>query len=145
MNYYAKQCSKGHYAIYLDENLTQHAGSVSFWEEDDLLCIGIIEFEKLSEVAHDNILHSGINEKNLTIYNKIDSSVNQNRRYSPHLQSKAVKMVIEQGVSQEMVARRLVIPLEKLAEWVAAVTDSASPSVSMRHSEENIVVEIGST
>ena len=42
------------------------------------------------------------------------------RTYSDELKSEAVKMVNEQGVSQQEAGRRLSIPKGTLANWVAA-------------------------
>ena len=42
------------------------------------------------------------------------------RSYSDELKSEAVKMVSEQGLSQEEVGRRLSIPKGTIANWVAA-------------------------
>ena len=42
------------------------------------------------------------------------------RSYSDELKSKAVKMVNEQGLSQEEAGRRLSIPKGTIANWVAA-------------------------
>jgi transposase len=44
----------------------------------------------------------------------------EQRRYSAELKAEAVKMVIEQGLTQEETARRLSIPKGSIGNWVAA-------------------------
>ena len=44
----------------------------------------------------------------------------KNRSYSDELKSEAVKMVTEQGLSQEETGRRLSIPKGSISNWVAA-------------------------
>ena len=52
------------------------------------------------------------------------------RSYSDGLKSEAVKMVNEQGLSQEEVGRRLSIPKGTRASWVAASKSGRVPSRS---------------
>gem|GEM_PF-77897 len=49
-----------------------------------------------------------------------ESMQQKKRSYSDELKSKAVKMVNEQGLSQEEAGRRLSIPKGTIANWVAA-------------------------
>jgi len=53
----------------------------------------------------------------------------EQRRYSAELKAEAVKMVIEQGLTQEETARRLSIPKGSIGNWVAVVraTGNSSP------------------
>ena len=48
------------------------------------------------------------------------SEKKKKRNYSDELKSEAVKMVNEQGLSQEVVGRRLAIPKGTIANWVMA-------------------------
>ena len=50
------------------------------------------------------------------------------RSYSDELKSEAVKMVNEQGLSQEEVGRRLSIPKGTIASWVVASKSGRAPS-----------------
>jgi len=50
------------------------------------------------------------------------------RSYSDELKSEAVKMVNEQGLSQEQAGRRLSIPKGTIANWVAAVKSRSGRS-----------------
>ena len=64
------------------------------------------------------------------------------RSYSDELKSEALKMVVEQGVSQEEAGRRLSIPKGTIGNWVAAAKSGrlrpgpGDPSVA-ELSEEN--------
>ena len=51
------------------------------------------------------------------------------QRYTPEFRAEAVKLVTEQGLSQETAAQRLAIAKGTLANWVAAAKASARPSV----------------
>lgn len=42
------------------------------------------------------------------------------QNYSPEFRAEAVKLVLEQGLSQEAAAKRLAIPKGTLGNWVAA-------------------------
>jgi len=44
----------------------------------------------------------------------------QQRRYSAEFRAEAVKMVLDQGLSQEDAARRLSIPKGTLGNWLVA-------------------------
>ena len=52
----------------------------------------------------------------------------QQQRYTPEFRVEAVKLVTEQGLSQETAAKRLGIPKGTLANWVAAVKTSTRPA-----------------
>lgn len=49
----------------------------------------------------------------------------QQQRYTPEFRAEAVKLVTEQGLSQNEAARRLAIPKGALANWMAAGKASA--------------------
>jgi len=44
----------------------------------------------------------------------------EQRKYSPEMKAEAVKMVIEQGLTQEETGKRLSIPKGNIGNWVAA-------------------------
>jgi transposase len=46
--------------------------------------------------------------------------MSKNRNYSPEFRAEAVKLGLEQGLSQEAAAKRLAIPKGTLGNWVAA-------------------------
>lgn len=46
--------------------------------------------------------------------------MSKNQNYSPEFRAEAVKLVLEQGLSQEAAAKRLAIPKGTLGNWVAA-------------------------
>jgi len=64
------------------------------------------------------------------------------QRYTPEFREEAVKLVTEQGLSQETAAQRLAIPKGTLANWVAAAKASARPSVPGARSAKDLEVEI---
>ena len=49
------------------------------------------------------------------------------QRYTPEFRAEAVKLVTEQGLSQEAAANRLAIPKGTLGNWVAAIKASTRP------------------
>jgi transposase len=51
------------------------------------------------------------------------------QRYTPEFRAEAVKLVSEQGLSQETAAKRLAIPKGTLANWMAASKASTRSSV----------------
>lgn len=51
--------------------------------------------------------------------------MSKNQSYSPEFRSEAVKLILEQGLSQEVAAKRLAIPKGTLANWVAAAKRGA--------------------
>jgi transposase len=50
------------------------------------------------------------------------------RKYSEELRSEAVKMVIEQGLSQEDVGERLSIPKGTIGNWIVAAKAGRTPA-----------------
>ena len=46
--------------------------------------------------------------------------MSKNRGYSPEFRAEAVRLVLEQGLSQDAAAKRLAIPKGTLGNWVAA-------------------------
>jgi transposase-like protein len=50
------------------------------------------------------------------------------QRYTPEFRAEAVKLVTEQGLSQQAAADRLAIPKGTLANWMAASKASNLPS-----------------
>ena len=50
------------------------------------------------------------------------------QRYTPEFRAEAVKLVTEQGLSQETAAQRLAIPKGTLANWVAAAKAATRPA-----------------
>jgi len=51
----------------------------------------------------------------------------QNKTYSPEFRAEAVKMVLEQGFSQEEAAKRLSIPKGTLGNWMVAAKGAKMP------------------
>lgn len=51
-------------------------------------------------------------------------SKKKQQRYTPEFRAEAVKLVTEQGLSQETAAVRLAVPKGTLANWVAAAKNS---------------------
>jgi len=47
------------------------------------------------------------------------------RRYSAEMKAEAVKMVLEQGLTQQEVAKRLSIPKGSIGNWVSGARASA--------------------
>ena len=50
----------------------------------------------------------------------------EQRRYSPELKAEAVKMVIEQGLTQKETGKRLSIPKGNIGNWVGAARAALS-------------------
>ena len=63
------------------------------------------------------------------------------QRYTPEFREEAVKLVTEQGLSQETAAQRLAIPKGTLANWVAAAKASTRTSVSGALSAKDLEAE----
>jgi transposase len=63
------------------------------------------------------------------------------QRYAPEFRAEAVKLVTEQGLSQEAAAKRLSIPKGTLAYWIAASKSSSQPSVPGARSAAELEVE----
>ncbi|MCK7471416.1 MAG: transposase, partial [Desulfomicrobium escambiense] len=53
----------------------------------------------------------------------------KNQSYSPEFRAEAVKLVVEQGLSQEAAAKRLSIPKGTLGNWMAAVKRGGAVAV----------------
>jgi transposase len=58
------------------------------------------------------------------------------RKYSRELKEEAVKMVIEQGLKQPEVSRRLSIPQGTIGNWIAKA--KADPEITNREGRSNI-------
>lgn len=54
----------------------------------------------------------------------------KNQSYSPEFRAEAVKLVVEQGLSQEAAANRLSIPKGTLGNWMAAVKRGGAVAVA---------------
>jgi transposase len=63
------------------------------------------------------------------------------QRYTPEFRAEAVKLVSEQGLSQETAAKRLAIPKGTLANWVAASKASTRPSAPGSRSAAELAAE----
>ena len=63
------------------------------------------------------------------------------QRYTPEFRAEAVKLVTEQGLSQEAAAKRLAIPKGTLANWIAASKASTRPSVPGARSAAELAAE----
>lgn len=64
------------------------------------------------------------------------------QRYTPEFRAEAVKLVTEQGLSQQEAARRLAIPKGTLANWMAATkASSGRPSVPGARSVADLEAE----
>jgi transposase len=63
------------------------------------------------------------------------------QRYAPEFRAEAVKLVTEQGLSQEAAAKRLSIPKGTLAYWIAASKSSSHPSAPGARSAAELEVE----
>jgi transposase len=63
------------------------------------------------------------------------------QRYTPEFRAEAVKMVTEQGLSQETAAKRLAIPKGTLGNWMTAAKKSSCPSDPSSRSAADLAVE----
>ena len=63
------------------------------------------------------------------------------QRYMPEFRAEAVKLVFDQGLSQETAAKRLAIPKGTLGNWMAAAKASKSPSTPGARSVADLEVE----
>jgi transposase len=63
------------------------------------------------------------------------------QRYTPEFRAEAVKLVSEQGLSQETAAKRLAIPKGTLANWVAASKASTGPLAPGGRSASELAIE----
>jgi transposase len=64
------------------------------------------------------------------------------QRYTPEFRDEAVKLVTEQGLSQEIAAQRLAIPKGTLANWVAAAKAATRPTAPGSRSAKDLEAEI---
>lgn len=53
----------------------------------------------------------------------------KNQTYSPEFRAEAVKLVLAQGLSQEVAAKRLSIPKGTLGNWIMAAKRGGGPTV----------------
>jgi transposase len=65
----------------------------------------------------------------------------ENRSYSDELKAEAVKMVKDQGLSREEVAKRLMIPKGTIGNWVAAAKTGKHPAVPGEQSHAELISE----
>ncbi len=63
------------------------------------------------------------------------------QRYTPEFRAEAVKLVTEQGLSQEEAAKRLGIPKGTIGNWVAAAKGSNGASVPGARSVRELEAE----
>ena len=63
------------------------------------------------------------------------------QRYTPEFRAVAVKLVSEQGLSQETAAKRLAIPKGTLANWVVASKASTGLSAPGARSASELAAE----
>lgn len=63
------------------------------------------------------------------------------QRYTPEFRAEAVKLVFDQGLSQETAAKRLAIPKGTLGNWMAAAKASKSPSIPGARSAADLEAE----
>jgi len=63
------------------------------------------------------------------------------QRYTPEFRAEAVKLVTEQGLSQEAAAKRLGIPKGTIGNWVAAAKGSNGASVPGARSARELEAE----
>lgn len=63
------------------------------------------------------------------------------QRYTPEFRAEAVKLVTEQGLSQEAAANRLSIPKGTLGNWVAAFKATSYPSAPGARSAAELEIE----
>lgn len=65
----------------------------------------------------------------------------KNQRYTPEFKAEAVKLVTEQGLSQETAASRLGIPKGTLGNWMAAAKASTCSAVPGSRSAAELEAE----
>jgi transposase len=63
------------------------------------------------------------------------------QRYTPEFRAEAVKLVFEQGLSQETAAKRLSIPKGTLGNWMAAAKASSRSSAPGTRSAADLEAE----
>lgn len=65
----------------------------------------------------------------------------ENRSYSDELKAEAVKMVKDQGLSREEVAKRLMIPKGTIGNWVTAAKTGKHPAGPGEQSHSELISE----
>jgi len=65
----------------------------------------------------------------------------ENRSYSEELKAEALKMVLEQGLSREEAAKRLMIPKGTIGNWVTAAKTVKQSAVPGEQSHAMLVAE----
>lgn len=65
----------------------------------------------------------------------------EQRRYSAELKAEAVKMVIEQGLTQKEAGHRLSIPKGNIGNWVTAAKAAQAPRSPGEQSVKELAVE----
>jgi transposase-like protein len=63
------------------------------------------------------------------------------QRYTPEFRAEAVKLVTEQGLSQEAAAKRLSVPKGTIGNWVAAAKASNGTAVPGARSAKELEAE----
>jgi len=63
------------------------------------------------------------------------------QRYTPEFRAEAVKLVTEQGLSQEAAAKRLSVPKGTIGNWVAAAKGSNGTAVPGARSAKELEAE----
>jgi transposase-like protein len=67
--------------------------------------------------------------------------MNKQQRYTPEFRSEAVKLELDQGLSQSVAAKRLGVPERMLANWMAVARSSSKPSVPGSRSAAELETE----
>jgi len=65
----------------------------------------------------------------------------ENRSYSEELKAEALKMVLEQGLTREEAAKRLMIPKGTIGNWVTAAKTVKEAAVPGEQSHATLVAE----
>jgi len=65
----------------------------------------------------------------------------ENRSYSEELKAEAVKMVIEQGLSREETAKKLMIPKGTIGNWLANARAEKQPALPGERSHAELTAE----
>jgi transposase len=68
-------------------------------------------------------------------------TMKKQQRYTPEFRAEAVKLVSEQGLSQETAAKRLAIPKGTLANWVVSSKASTRPLAPGARSAAELAAE----
>ena len=64
-----------------------------------------------------------------------------NRTYSQELKTEAIKMVLEQGLSREETAKRLMIPKGTIGNWISAAKTGKEYTVPGEQSNAALIAE----